>query len=254
MVHHTTTEPKIFQINGYPLEMIRVEGGHFLMGDDESNYDDEKPAHKVKVPSFYISPFLTTQALWKAVMGQDDNPSRFQGDQRPVERVSWEDICSYAGFLEKLNALPNIAKRNQRDGIQFRLPTEAQWEYAARGGQEGLKFPYTYSGSNQLKEVGWYDLNRHSETKPVGLKAPNYLGLYDMSGNVGEWCADVWHENYKGAPEDSSVWMEGGDQNLRVVRGGSWYWYYEYNCRVAYRGRYNTGYRYLNIGFRLARY
>ncbi|QQS30955.1 MAG: formylglycine-generating enzyme family protein [Sphingobacteriales bacterium] len=127
------------------------------------------------------------------------------------------------------------------------MPTEAQWEYAARGGQ--LRGEYNYAGSNKLKEVGWYDQNSHSETKDVGLKIPNELGLYDMSGNVWEWCADNWHTDYKGAPQDGSAW-EGGDSAFRVLRGGSWF-NLAVSCAVAYRFNNHPDGDYNNIGFRL---
>ncbi|NUO01598.1 MAG: formylglycine-generating enzyme family protein [Saprospiraceae bacterium] len=219
------------------FDMISIEGGSFRMGsEDPEALDREKPAHPVTVPSFYMAKYPVTQALWKAVMG--NNPSWFQGDQRPVERVSWD------------NAQVFIKKLNERTGESYRLPTEAEWEYAARGGIYGKGFKY--AGSNKLKEVGWYSKNSHGETKPVGLKFPNELGLYDMSGNVWEWCEDVWHDTYKGAPKDGSAWLKGGDQHIRVVRGGSWD-VNSGNCRVADRNWSVLDYRFFNIGFRLAR-
>jgi len=222
---------------GLSFDMISIEGGSFLMGsEDPEAREREKPVHPVTVPSFYMAKYPVTQALWKAVMG--NNPSYFQGDKRPVEQVSWDDAQA---FIQQLN---------ERTGENYRLPTEAEWEYAARGGIYGQGFKY--AGSNKLKEVGWYDGNSHGETKPVGLKFPNELGLYDMNGNVWEWCQDVWHENYEGAPSDGSAWMEGSDQALRVVRGGSWFIDTDY-CRVAYRNWYYQDYRGGNFGFRLAR-
>ncbi|MBK7476684.1 MAG: formylglycine-generating enzyme family protein [Haliscomenobacter sp.] len=205
---------------GAAFEMIRIEGGSFVMGDDDAPYKDEKPAHLVQIPDFYLGKFPVTQALWQAVMG--DNPSSFQGPNRPVVQVSWIDVQT---FLKKLNT---------RTGKTYRLPSEAEWQYAARGGHRSQGF--TYSGGNKLNEVGWYDENSHAETKPVGLKQPNELGLYDMSGNVWEWCADVWHDNYEGAPDDGSAWTTGGDQDLRVVRGGSWF-FDDCYCRVSSRNR-----------------
>ena len=168
-----------------------------------------------------------------------------------MEQVSWDDAQA---FLEKLNALPEVQRYLEQldpQGDKFRLPSEAEWEFAARGGRNTNGFKY--AGSNKLKEVGWYDENSYYETKPVGLKFPNELGLYDMSGNVYEWCADAWHGNYEDAPEDGSAWMEGGDQNIRVVRGGSWDGV-TLNCRVADRYRFITDDRSSLIGFRLARY
>jgi len=188
-----------------------------------------------------MAKYPVTQALWLAVM--EENPAYFQGEKRPVENVSWDDAQA---FIQKLN---------ERTGEKYRLPTEAEWEFAARGGIYGQRDASSmtkFAGSNKLKEVGWYDENSHDETKPVGLKFPNELGLYDMSGNVWEWCEDAWHGSYEGAPEDSSAWITGGDQSLRVVRGGSWY-YLSVDCRVAFRNRYYLDDRYGDIGFRLAR-
>ena len=217
--------------------MIFIEGGTFRMGNDESGYDDEKPAHLVTVPDFYIGKYPVTQGLWNQVMGAENNRSRFKGIDRPVERVSWDDTQI---FLDKLNKLTDK---------NYRLPSEAEWEYAARGGKYSQGF--VYAGGNKLKEVGWYDYNSHGETKPVGMKLPNELGLYDMSGNVWEWCADVWHGDYEGAPEDGSVWLTGGDQDFRVVRGGSWL-NNALDCRVSNRS-YGFAVSWLNlIGFRLA--
>ncbi len=137
------------------------------------------------------------------------------------------------------------------------MPTEAEWEYAARGGtrnatQTGASSQTKYAGSDKLKEVGWYDANSHGETKRVGLKEPNELGLYDMSGNVWEWCEDDWHDNYKGAPADGSAWIDAPERGSnRVMRGGSWNFDAQY-CRVASRTSYPPGNRWYTIGFRLA--
>ncbi len=225
--------------DGTSFEMIKIEGGSFMMGNNESEYGEEKPAHRVTVPDFHLAKYPVTQGLWNQVMGAENNRSEFQGLDRPVERVSWDDTKV---FLDKLNKQTNK---------NFRLPSEAEWEYAARGGKYSKDC--IYAGSNKLKEVGWYNANSHGETKPVGLKLPNELGLYDMSGNVWEWCADVWHKNYDDAPQDGSAWLSGGEQARRVVRGGSWYGYV-YNCRVSNRSRYFIDYGYFNIGFRLAGY
>lgn len=171
------------------------------------------------------------------------NPFYFQGDEnRPVERVSWNDIMvseeEKVCFTDTLNALmlshpeyqvklSQLAKAMGKKSIKFTLPSEAQWEYAARGGQENRGEngqwlnDYQYAGSNKIAEVTWYWDNSHRETKPVGLKKPNDLGLYDMSGNVWEWCLDNWHKNYEGAPNDGSAWIY-NKISYRVVRGGSW--------------------------------
>lgn len=221
------------------LDLVEVQGGAFRMGtpeEDSDSYSDERPDHTVTVPSFYMAKFPVTQRLWEAVTGE--NPSEFQGEKRPVETVSWKDAQA---FIQKLNELT---------GERFRLPSEAEWEFAARGGIHRSDFKYV--GSNKLKEVGWYDENSHEETKPVGLKFPNELGLYDMSGNVWEWCEDVWHDNYEGALGDGNAWLKSGDENIRVVRGGSWYYSSKF-CRVAYCIGGDGDDRYDDIGFRLAR-
>ncbi|HDP98542.1 MAG TPA: hypothetical protein ENN22_05075, partial [bacterium] len=155
-------------------DMVFVAGGTFMMGSNE--YDNEKPIHKVYVDDFYIGKYEVTQKQWFEIMGS--NPSRFKGDNLPVERVSWNDVQE---FIRKLNA---------KTGGNFRLPTEAEREYASRGGSRSAHFKY--SGSNNVDNVAWYDNNSGRKTHPVGTKQPNELGLYDMSGNVWEWCSD-WY-------------------------------------------------------------
>ena len=220
-----------------------------MMGgqDDEVN-QDEKPVHEVTLAGYYIGKFPVTQDVWKMIMGQENNPSAFQGDELPVETTSWNGIQE---FLKKLNGIT---------GKNYRLLSEAEWEYAARGGQKSQG--YKYAGSNKLKDVGWYDENSYGATKPVGLKYPNESGIYDMSGNVWEWVADHWHRNYNGAPEDGSAWKKEKrgflglgtakeDTNAnRVIRGGSWFSNARY-CRVAYRNNYDPSIRYGIVGFRL---
>jgi len=224
------------------LNLVFIEGDTFRMAKPKDNHErnrSERPVHDVTVPSFYLAKYPVTQRLWQAVMGSDPEWLAFKGSgSRPVEQVSWDDAQE---FIEKLNQLT---------GERYRLPSEAEWEFAARGGIDSNG--YKYAGSNKLKEVGWYDENSHGETKPVGLKFPNELGLYDMSGNVREWCEDVWHENYEGAPDDGSAWVKGGEQNFRVVRGGSWL-NSGYSCRVSDRNADIADLRFNNIGFRLAR-
>lgn len=190
-------------------------------GNDEEAYDEEKPIHEVTLSSFYIGKFPVTQALWKAVM--NDNPSSFKGDTRPVEAVSWRDAQA---FVEKLNELT---------GKLYRLPTEAEWEYAARGGQHSER--HKYAGSGRLDEVGWYRDNSYGETKPVEMKAPNELGLYDISGNVWEWCWDWFDEGYYGeCHEQGRIRNPKGAARgaFRVLRGGAWS-YAPQDCRCGSR-------------------
>lgn len=216
------------------IEWIDVEGGSFQMGSDQS--DREKPIHKVNIKAFRISKYPVTQAQYQAVMG--DNPSYFKGDDLPVENVSWNNAKAFCKQL------------SQMIGQEVRLPSEAEWEYAARGGNKSQG--YTYAGSNDLNEVGWYNQNSGSKIHPVGQKKPNELGIYDMSGNVWEWCEDVWHDNYNdGAPTDGSAWITEGDQEKRLLRGGSWD-FTAINCRSARRNWDNLG-LWLNsrFGFRV---
>ena len=220
-------------------EMIFVEGGKFLMGsDDEDAFGDEQPIQEVKVSSFYLAKYPVTQALWKTVMGADENPSYFRGDNRPVEQVSWEEARD---FIEKLNHLTGRKT--------YRLPSEAEWEYAARGGK--LSQGYKYAGSDNLDEVGWYNDNSHGETKPVGQKDHNELGLYDLSGNVLESVQDQWHSNYNGRPRDVGAWEDREEDANRVFRGGRWDIPPRY-CRVSYRYVNGPRSRAKYVGFRLA--
>ena len=223
-------------VGGVSFKMIAVEGGTFQMGSPESDaeaYDDEKPQHEVTLSNYYIGETEVTQELWEAVMGS--NPSYFVGPKLPVENVSWDDCQAFIG---KLNA---------QTGKTFRLPTEAEWEYAARGGKKSKG--YTYSGSNTIAEVAWYGKNSNNETHDVALKAPNELGIYDMSGNVGEWCQDRYGATYY---ENSSTTDPQGPASgtYRVLRGGGWdgsAW----GCRVAIRGYTNPGNGYNDSGLRL---
>ena len=217
------------------FEMVYVKGGTFTMGataeqgsDAES---DEKPTHSVTVSDFYIGKYEVTQAQWRAVMGS--NPSKFTGDNNPVEKVSWDDIQE---FIKKLNA---------QTGKKFRLPTEAEWEYAARGGNQSKV--YKYSGSNNISEVAWYTDNSNSKTHPVGQKTPNKLGIYDMSGNVWEWCQD-WYGSYSSSSQTNPTGPSSG--SYRVLRGGCWY-NFAGVCRVSFRYNSNPGDRYAFYGFRL---
>lgn len=218
-------------------EMVFVRGGTFQMGSND--HDREKPIHSVTLSDFEIGKYPVTQKVWQEIMG--NNPSHFKGcDDCPVENVSWNDVQE---FLKKLN--------QKYPGKNYRLPSEAEWEYAARGGQQSKG--YTYAGSNDIGEVAWYAENSGRKTHPVGSKKANELGIYDMSGNVWEWCQDAWHENYQGAPTDGSAWISGGEQWQRVLRGGSWGNVPNY-CRAAFRLWYDPILRYGGCGFRLVRH
>ncbi len=232
---------------GISFTMQPVAGGSFMMGGDEDN--DEKPIHKVTLTNFYICEHLVTQAVWAYFMGS--NPSHFKDEQRPVEMVSWLDAQE---FIKKLNAWEAQHPNLLRPRGYYCLPTEAQWEYAARGGQQSEGF--VYAGSDKLEEVGYYARNSAKQTRPVGQLHPNELGLYDMSGNVREWCQDEWHGNYKGAPADGSAWEDKVNEKkeniIRVVRGGSW-GFNPLSCRLAFRNWDDDNYRFSYIGFRLSR-
>ena len=218
----------------HPIKLIEVQGGIFEMGSNDG-WDEEKPVHKVSVPTFWIGKHLVTQSLYEFVMGE--NPSRFEGAEHPVEQVSWND-CQR--FIEKLNS--------DFGDLGFRLPTESEWEYAARGGLDWKK-RYKYAGSNDIEKVAWYDDNSHWESKPVGWKQPNQLGIHDMSGNVWEWCEDDYG-SYENTPRDGSAYMEKPRRDLRVLRGGSWGINSNY-CRVSYRNFIYPTVRSYFIGLRL---
>ena len=223
--------------------MVHVKGGTFTMGckdgRDTECYGDEKPAHTVRLNDFYIGETEVTQKQWRAVMGSDPSNLGFPGcDDCPVENVSWNDIQD---FISKLNARSGSGR--------YRLPTEAEWEYAARGGAYSRN--YAYAGSNDADRVAWYNSNSGKKTRPVKGKDPNKLGLYDMSGNVWEWCADCWHDTYEGHPTDGSAWTS-GSCDRRVLRGGSW-GNNDWNVRVSDRSYSGPDSRYDFGGFRLAR-
>ena len=207
-----------YAVNGVKFKMVYVEGGSFMMGatpeQEEEAYDEEKPVHKVTLSSYYIGSTEVTQELWTAVMGE--NPSDFKGNRKPVENVNYADCQNF------------IAKLNKLTGENFSLPTEAQWEFAARGGNKSKG--YKYAGSNNIDEVAWYG-GAGFETHDVAKKRPNELGLYDMSGNVIEWCSDyggVYSDEVQTDPEGPSYSI------LRVLRGGGWLYSAE-KCRVSFR-------------------
>jgi sulfatase modifying factor 1 len=219
------------------LDLCPVQGGEFLMGDDKGEYDDEKPAHSVRVSGFYMGKFSVSQRLWEAVT--ENNPAKFKGEQRPVETVSWEDAQDFFSQLNKLT------------GKDFRLPTEAEWEYAARGGQYSQG--YKYAGSDRLKQVGWYSENSNDQTQEIGQLLANELGLHDMSGNVYEWCQDWFDDKYyaechkRGIVENPKGPATG---TYRVIRGGGCF-HDPLRCRSVGRDRGLPGERYGSVGFRL---
>ena len=244
------------------IKMIKVEGGRFMMGSNE--LDREQPIHEVSVPDFYLGKYPITNEQFlpflNAIGNQEEGGRKwvniegvrcgiFQNfdsyeckigkEKHPMIYVSWYGARAYCKWLSKEN------------GKDYRLPTESEWEYAARGGK--LSKSYPFSGGHKLKEVGWYDLKSHGELKTIGQKKPNELGLYDMSGDAWEWCVDYWHESYKGAPQDGSAWVKGGSKTHRVVRGGAWD-FSDYHCRVSNRSRFVAYDRDDLIGFRITRY
>ena len=221
------------------LELVKVEAGSFEMSAaDGENESDEVPHRATLTKDFYLAQTEVTQAQWKAVMGA--NPSKFKGDDLPVEHVSWNDAMSFCEKLNSSGKAPN--------GWKFTLPTETQWEYAARGGKKskGCK----YSGSNTLDEVAWHENNSWDKTHPVGRKKANELGLYDMSGNVYEWCLDDWQAK---SGKLTAEFTRGNDSagSDRTVRSGSFFSRASF-CRAAYRGSRDPGDRHGNIGFRPA--
>ena len=234
-----------------PQNMVCVEGGTFLMGSER--YDNEKPVHEVKVSSFYMGKYEVAQEEYQDVMGS--NPSDFRGNNRPVENVSWYKAVEYCNRLSKKEGLTpcysgsgdNITCNWNANG--YRLPTEAEWEYAARGGIN--KDDYIYSGSNDINEVAWYIKNSWRKTHNVGTKKANSLGIYDMSGNVDEWCWDWYDEAYYSkSPRNNPTGTSAGAD--RVVHGGYWY-DVSVRCAVFYRSHGNQGLRQDNIGFRVVR-
>lgn len=223
-------------VNGVSFTMVYVEGGTFTMGCTSEQGSDcssnEKPAHSVTLSAYYIGETEVTQGLWRAVMG--DNPSYFKkGDDYPVEQVSWQDAMAFCSRLSELT------------GNTYTLPTEAQWEYAARGGNKSRG--YKYAGSDYLESVGWYGYNSGSTIHPVKRKSPNSLGIYDMSGNVYEWCKD-WYGEYSSSSQTNPTGASSG--SYRVLRGGSWYNNAQC-CRVAYRVIYTPTCRIYYFGFRV---
>ena len=241
-------QDETFTVNGVTFKMVAVEGGTFTMGataeQGSDAWSNEYPAHQVTLSGYNIGETEVTQALWQAVMGS--NPSYFKSNlQRPVERVSWNDCQTF------------ITKLNELTGRNFRLPTEAEWEYAARGGNESKG--YKYAGSNTIGDVAWYEVNSYDVdssspeygTHPVATKSPNELGLYDMSGNIWEWCQD-WYDSsyYSNSPAANPTGPESGTS--RVGRGGGWQSDAGI-CRVSHRiGGAGPSLKLTDLGLRLA--
>jgi len=221
------------------IEMVNVQGGTFEMGSNdgynEEGFNDEIPIHSVILSSFEIGKYEVTQGQWKKVMG--DNPSHLKGDLLPVDRVSWDDVQTF------------ILKLNEQTGLEYRLPTEAEWEFAARGGV--LSDSTTYAGSNTIDDVAWYDANSGNKPHNVGGKQANELGIYDMSGNVYEWCND-WYSSsyYSSSPTENPQGPSMG--YYRIFRGGSWYFVAD-RLRVTHRNSYYPNSKNYYLGFRLAR-
>jgi formylglycine-generating enzyme required for sulfatase activity len=237
--------------NDITLEMVAIPGGTFTMGspqDEKDSYDDERPQHEVNVPTFFMGKYPITQTQWRAIAATakididlETNPSEFKGDELPVESVNWYQATEFC---------KRLSRETKRE---YRLPSEAEWEYACRA---GTTTPF-YFGETITGELANYNTNKtyveeyRNETTPVGQFPPNAFGLYDMYGNVWEWCADTWHDNYDGAPTDGSAWIENGDDNRSPLRGGAWYTF-PYRCRSAHRNidarRYSRSFLY---GFRV---
>jgi formylglycine-generating enzyme required for sulfatase activity len=240
-----------------PLAIIWIPGGEFMMGSpgEAGDFDDEKPQHRVQVPSFAMGQYPVTQAQWRAVaqlpqqtQELDPDPSNFKGANHPVEQVSWDDATEFCARLAA------------HTGRAYRLPTEAEWEYACRA---GTTTPFHF-GETLSPEVANYDCSvtygdrgvtgsQIGQTTPVDKYAiANRFGLSDMHGNVWEWCEDDWHNSYEGAPTDGSAWLESGNENsTKVIRGGSWV-SDPRNCRSAYRDGNSRDDRNTNLGFRVA--
>jgi formylglycine-generating enzyme required for sulfatase activity len=231
-----------WRITRLGMEFLPIGPGSFQMGsDDGDSYEWEKPVHTVRIGyDFWLGKTEVTQSEYKAVMRK--NPSYFKGDKNPVDTVSWNDAVAFCG---KLTVRERAAGRIP-EGWAYRLPTEAEWEYAARGGTKSKGFKY--AGSSSPGEVAWFEDNSENKTHAVAQKIPNELGLHDMSGNVWEWCEDVWGDSYQGTPTDGSAQISGGSD--RVHRGGSWFPSARY-VRSTIRSRYPPSYSYLYLGFRV---
>ncbi|MEH2059135.1 MAG: SUMF1/EgtB/PvdO family nonheme iron enzyme [Nostoc sp.] len=231
--------------NGVTLEMVEIQGGTFMMGSPEEEaerYEYESPLHQVTVPKFFMGKYAVTQAQYQAIMGS--NPSKFKGEKRPVEKVSWDEAVE---FCKKLS---------QKTEHTYRLPTEAEWEYACRA---GTTTPF-YFGETITTDLVNYNGNSpygsapkgeyREQTTDIGKFPPNCFGLYDMHGNIFEWCLDVYNSNYQDAPKDSSAWLSGLNNEIKLLRGGSWFIDARY-CRSVIRNSHARVIRHSSIGFRV---
>ena len=241
------TGNRVFTVNHIPLKLVFVKGGDMQLGCTESRDDSckarEVPTHTVTLTDFYIGETEVTQAQWMAVMGRDNNPSYWKGNTLPVERVSWAECQRFVNRLNKYLAaeLPQ--------GYRFALPSEAQWEYAARG---GLKSAGTrYSGGNDVKSLAWFYGNSNERTHDVRIKTANELGIFDMSGNVWEWCQDWYSETYYADNQEWKDPLNGQESTYYVLRGGSWNYAAPYQ-RCANRDYGSMHSRYEDCGFRVA--
>ncbi|MBF2045780.1 MAG: SUMF1/EgtB/PvdO family nonheme iron enzyme [Elainella sp. C42_A2020_010] len=231
--------------NGVTLEMVKIPDGSFQMGSPETEKDRygwESPQHPVHVSAFFMGKFAVTQAQYRQIMG--NNPADFQGESHPVERVSWNDAVEFC------------TKLSQRTGRTYRLPSEAEWEYACRAGTT-TPFHFGETITSALANYNARDVYQsgskgeyREQTTAVGQFPPNAFGLYDMHGNVWEWCQDHWHKNYRGAPNDGSAWLSENENAPRLMRGGSWF-FLPQGCRSAYRDRFDLDGRDPALGFRV---
>ncbi|MEH2192743.1 MAG: SUMF1/EgtB/PvdO family nonheme iron enzyme [Nostoc sp.] len=233
--------------NGVTLEMVQIPGGTFTMGSPEGEverYDSESPQHQVTVPGFFMGKYAVTQEQYQAIMSSNINPSNFKGDKRPVERVSWDEAVE---FCKKLN---------QKTRCKYRLPSEAEWEYACRA---GTTTPFYFGKTITTDLVNYHGKYPYGsapkgedrkQTTNVGKFSPNSFGLYDMHGNVLDWCQDVYNDNYQGAPKDGTAWLIGKDNNIKLLRGGGWIDSAKY-CRSAIRRFYVRAFCHKAVGFRV---
>jgi len=262
IMHNNTTELFVNFVIGGVIDfstetqisekMVLIPSGAFMMGDAREEGDsDEVPVHEVTLNSFYVCKFEVTQKEWLAVMGE--NPSTYVGEDHPVDKVSWYDavrFCNKKSQLEGLKPCYTINAKTvscdfKSDG--YRLPTEAEWEYAALGADKAKTT--RFAGSDNIEEVAWYSANADNQTHPVGVKQANELGLFDMSGNVWEWCWD-WYGPYTQDEKDNPTGAASG--TYRVRRGGSWL-SQDPHCRITNRYLHNPGYSFTNVGFRVVR-